>query len=52
MWLILALVAGLTVGIVEKDNIGKAFDSGIKAAKETSNTVIEKTKEYTDKVIK
>jgi len=52
MWIVLALVAGLTVGVVEKDNIGKIFDSGAKVVKETSSTVIEKTKEYSDKVTK
>jgi len=47
MWLILALVAGITVGVVQKDNIGKAFDSSIKAVKESSETVIQKAKDIT-----
>jgi hypothetical protein len=47
MWIVLALVAGLTVGVVEKDNIGKFFDSGIKAVKETTETAIQKAKDIT-----
>jgi len=52
MWIILALVAGLVVGVGEKDEIGKVFESGAKTVKETTSTVIEKTKEYGDKITK
>jgi len=47
MWLALALIAGIAVGVVEKDNIGKAFDSSIKAVKESSESVIQKAKDIT-----
>jgi hypothetical protein len=47
MWIVLAVVVGLAVGVVEKDNIGKFFDSGIKTIKETSETAIQKAKDIT-----
>jgi|UPI0003623872 hypothetical protein len=47
MWLVLALIAGVTVGVVEKDSIGKAFDFSVKTVKETTETVIQKTKDIT-----
>ncbi len=52
MWIILALIAGIAVGSVEKENIGKALDSGAKTVKETTNTVIDKTIEFKDKITK
>jgi hypothetical protein len=52
MWIVLALVAGFVVGVVEKDEIGKVFDTSAKTAKEITSTVIEKTKEYGDKITK
>ena len=52
MWIILALIAGIAVGSVEKENIGKALDSGAKTVKETTNTVIDKTKEFKDTITK
>jgi hypothetical protein len=52
MWIILALIAGIAVGSIEKENIGKALDSGAKTVKETANTVIDKTKEFKDTITK
>jgi len=52
MWIVLALVAGLVIGVVEKDEISKVFDSSAKTVKETTSTVIEKTKEYKAKITK
>ena len=46
------VIAGIAVGSVEKENIGKALDSGAKTVKETTNTVIDKTIEFKDKITK
>jgi hypothetical protein len=52
MWIIIALIAGIAVGGIEKENIGKALDSGAKTVKETTNSVIDKTKEFRDTITK
>ena len=52
MWVIIALITGIVVGSIEKENIGKALDSSAKTVKETTNTVIDKTIEFKDKITK
>jgi len=52
MWIILALIAGIAVGSIEKENIGKVLDSSAKTVKETTNTLIDKTKEFKDTITK
>jgi len=46
------LTPGIAVGSIEKENIGKALDSVAKTVKETTNTVIDKTKEFKDTITK
>ena len=52
LFLLSTLTPGIAVGSIEKENIGKALDSGAKTVKETTNTVIDKTKEFKDTITK
>jgi predicted small secreted protein len=51
MWLALALIAGIAVGVVESDSIAKTvnstFNVTVKVLEETKDTVIKKTKDLT-----
>ena len=51
MWTILALLAGITLGVVEKDSLAKTSDNSfnvtVTVPEQTKDTVIEKKKNIT-----
>jgi small basic protein len=50
MWTILALLVGITLGVVKKDSLAKTSDNSfnvtVTVPEQTKDTVIEKKKKY------